>query len=360
MSVTTGMIGGGFYDRHSAPQASALAYVLPWLVEAAADMDFAPTPNTITLADFGCSEGRNSIAVMKSVLPTLRSRTKRTFLTVHSDLPTNDFSQLLQALGAKDTSVLGDENVYSAVVGGSMFDQLLPSRSTHIAMTFNAIGFLSRRPLDELPGYILPNGPSAVRGVGAVSDIERTAFATQALSDLNSFLRARSEELVPGGKLLIQVFSVGDTHRTCDGIYDVLNDAVLEAVEAGEISPMTYASYYQPVYFRTLEELTAPFDSSTGQCADLFSLDRAECYEVPVPFVEDFKQTGDIATYASAYVQFLRAFTEPVLRLALDENPKAQKIVDGIYVRIEELLMEHPERYPFNYVSAAAMLSRLS
>lgn len=89
-------------------------------------------------------------------------------------------------------------------------------------------------------------------------------------------------------------------------------------------------------------------------------MDRAESYEVPVPFVEDFKQTGDIATYASAYVQFLRAFTEPVLRLALDENPKAQKIVDGIYVRIEQLLMEHPERYPFNYVSAAAMLSRLS
>ncbi len=241
-----------------------------------------------------------------------------------------------------------------------MFDQLLPSRSAHIAMTFNAIGFLSRRPLDQLPGYILPNGPSAVRGIGTVTEIEKKAFATQALSDLNSFLRARGEELVPGGKLLIQVFGVGDTHRTCDGIYDVLNDAVLEAIDAGEISLMTYASYYQPVYFRTLEELTAPFDSSTGQCADLFSLDRAECYEVPVPFVEAFKQTGDVAAYASAYVQFLRAFTEPVLRLALDENPKAQKIVDGIYVRIEQLLMEHPERYPFNYVSAAAMLSRLS
>lgn len=354
------MIGGGFYNRHSAPQARALAYVLPWLVEAAAEMDFAPTPDAIALADFGCSEGRNSIAVMKSVLPALRSRTKRPFLTVHSDLPTNDFSQLLQALGSKDSSVLGDGNVYSALVGGSMFDQLLPSRSTHIAMTFNAIGFLSCRPLDRLPGYILPNGPSALRDVGTVTDVERETFAAQALSDLDSFLRARGEELVPGGKLLIQVFGVGEAHRTCDGIYDVLNDAVLEAVEAGEISRMTYDSYYQPVYFRPLEELTAPFDLSTGQCADLFSLDRAECYEVPVPFVEDFKQTGDIATYANAYVQFLRAFTEPVLRLALGKNPKAQKIVDGTYVRIEELLIENSERYPFNYVSVAALLSRLS
>jgi gibberellin A4 carboxyl methyltransferase len=360
MSVTTGMIGGGFYNRHSAPQASALAYVLPWLVEAATEMDFAPAPDAVALADFGCSEGQNSITAMKSVLPVLRSRTKRPFLTVHSDLPTNDFSQLLQALGRKDKSVLGDGNVYSAVISGSMFDQLLPSRSAHIAMTFNAIGFLSRRPLDRLPGYILPNGPSAVRNVGTVTDVERAAFATQARSDLDSFLRARGEELVPGGRLLIQVFGVGEAHRTCDGIYDVLNDAALDAVEAGAIDRVTYDSYYQPVYFRTLEELIAPFDSSTGQCADLFSLDRAECYEVPVPFVEDFKQTGDIATYASAYVQFLRAFTEPVLRLALGENSKVQKIVDGTYVRVEQLLMEHPERYPFNYLSVAAMLNRLS
>jgi hypothetical protein len=29
-SVTTGMVGGGFYNRHSAPQMSAIDHVMPW------------------------------------------------------------------------------------------------------------------------------------------------------------------------------------------------------------------------------------------------------------------------------------------------------------------------------------------
>jgi len=100
---------------------------------------------------------------------------------------------------------------------------------------------------------------------------------------------------------------------------------------------------------------------STASCAlgrRNFRLDRAECYEVPVPFVEDFEQTGDGAAYARAYVEFLRAFTEPVLRLALGENPSTQAIVNGVYERVEQLLVEHPERYLFHYVSVAALLTR--
>ncbi|MHA1573451.1 MAG: hypothetical protein ACTSX8_05605 [Alphaproteobacteria bacterium] len=355
--MTTGMIGGGFYNRHSAPQANALAHVLPWLVEAAATIDLAPVPQAVTLADFGCSEGQNSIKVMNAVLPVLRSRTDRPLVTIHSDLPTNDFSEALLALRPEGQSVFGDD-AYSAILGGSMFDQLLPPRSVHIAMTFNAVGFLSRRPLDRLPGYILPNGPSALRNVGTVTEAERYAFADQARVDLESFLGARAIELVPGGKLLVQVFGVGDEHRTCDGIYDVLNDAVLKAVASGEIDRATYEAYYQPVYFRTLEELLAPLEPGAGACADWFSVDRAECYEVPVPFVEELIQSGDVMAYASAYTRFLRAFTAPVLSLALGDNPKADAIVDDVFGTVEQLLTKHPERYRFDYVSAAALLTR--
>jgi len=356
-TVTTGMIGGGFYNRHSAPQANALEYVLPWLIEAAAAMDLSPVPEAVTLADFGCSEGQNSIKVMHAVLPVLRSRTSRPLVTIHSDLPTNDFSEALLALRPQGQSVFG-ENTYSAILGGSMFDRLLPPRSLHVAMTFNAVGFLSRRPLDRLPGYILPNGPSALRNVGAVTETERSAFAEQAGADLESFLRARAVELVPGGKLLVQVFGMGEEYRTCDGLYDVLNDAVLEAVTSGQIDRATYDAYYQPVYFRTLKELLTPLEAGTGVCTDLFSIDRAECYEVPVPFVEDFKQNGAAAAYASAYTRFLRAFTEPVLRLALGDNPKTDAVVGDVFGRVERLLTAHPERYRFDYVSVAALMTR--
>lgn len=350
MTVTTGMVGHGFYDRNSAPQWAAIEAVLPWLEESIAEMQLGDLPLTIGVADFGCSEGRNSIQIMRRLIPRIRARTARPIQTIHSDLPTNDFTALLPGLRSDGRSVFGD-GIFSTVVGGSMFDPLLPPCSTHLAMTFNALGFLSRRPLERLPGYILPNGPSARRGVDAVSAEDRAVFAAQAQADVGSFLKARAAELVPGGKLLVEVFGAGDSARTCDGIYDALNDAVLEALDAGLIDRAGYEAYYQPVYFRTLDELTAPLAS----LAPLFHLERAETYEVAVPFVEDLRRTGDAAAFARSCTDFFRAFTEPVLRAAF---PARESLADDIFSRAERLIREHPERYEFHYVSVAALLTR--
>ena len=39
MTVTTGMLGRGFYNRHSAPQWAAIDCVLPWLEDALLSMN---------------------------------------------------------------------------------------------------------------------------------------------------------------------------------------------------------------------------------------------------------------------------------------------------------------------------------
>lgn len=357
MTVTTGMVGHGFYDRNSAPQRAAIEVVLPWHQEAIAGMDLADPPQAVGIADFGCAEGRNSIRVLQRLVTALRARTGRPVLTVQSDLPTNDFTALLTALRPGGRSVLG-EDVYSSLVGGSMYDRLLPPGSIHVATTFNALGFFSRRPLERLPGYILPNGPSAVRGVGAVSAAEQAAFAGQAARDLESFLQARATELAPGGKLLVNVFGTAGEARTCDGVYDVLNDAMLEALDAGLIDRAGYEAYYQPVYFRNLDELTAPL-AAGAPLAALYHLDRAAAYESAVPFVEDFRKDGDVAAYARQYTDFFRAFTEPVLCLAFPaQDPK--RFADDVFGRAERLLRAHPARYPFRFASVAMLLTRSS
>ena len=118
-SVTTGMVGGGFYNRNSAPQMSAIDHVMPWLEDAIGDVSFDDGAGTFGLADFGCSEGRNSIAVMRRLIPLLRRRTGRHIQTIHCDLPTNDFSSLFVGLRPDGRSVFGD-GVSSYAVGGSM------------------------------------------------------------------------------------------------------------------------------------------------------------------------------------------------------------------------------------------------
>jgi len=331
-SSTTGMVGGGFYNANSSAQMAAIAHVLPWITEALQEIDLESTCAAVRLADFGCSEGANSIAVMRELIAALRPATDRPIETVHSDLPTNDFSQLFLALRPDGVSTYGDTNVFSSAVGGSMFDQLLAPASCDFASTFNAIGFLSRYPLERLPGYILPNGPSASRNNGHVSDEDRAVFAAQAEADIAAFLRARARELRPGGKLILQVFGSGAEARTCDGIYDLLNDALLDHVASGEFPADIYDRYYQPVYFRTLDELTAPLTQS-AEFEAVFRLDRSETYEVPVAFNETFKASGDLDAYADAYVNFFRAFTEAPLRLALRDQVGSQVLIDKIYAQ---------------------------
>ncbi len=356
-ATTTGMTGGGFYNANSAPQWQAIEAVIPWLEEAAAGLPLEGD-GPVGLADFGCSEGRNSIAVMTHVLKTLLPRTDRPVQTIHSDLPTNDFSKLFLSLRPDGASAFQSNRIFSAAVGGSMFDQLLPPASVHLATTFNAIGFLSERPVDVLPGYILPNGPGPIRENGFVSVEDRQTFSELAKQDVARFLKKRALELVPGGKLLLQVFGTTDTARTCDGIYDLLNDAVLDFVETGEISRQTYDRYYQPVYMRSLDELTAPLLESRYGAADLYSLDRKMADEIEVPFNQAFEADGNLDRYVKDYVNFFRAFSEAVLRNALPDGSDREDLVNRIYARAESLLKAAPESYPFRYAAVAMLLTR--
>lgn len=356
-STTSGMVGGGFYNANSAPQWQAIEAVLDLVDQAAGTLPVAGD-GPVCLADFGCSEGRNSIAVMQQALATLLPRTDRPVQTIHSDLPTNDFSKLFLNLDDDGRGVFDKDRVYSAAVGGSMFDQLLPPRSVHLATTFNAIGFLSRRPVAELPGYILPNGPSTARGNGHVSDADRSAFADQAQQDVATFLQSRARELVPGGKLLVQVFGGNDQARTCDGIYDLLNDAVLAFVASGEISKESYDRYYQAVYMRSLDELTAPVADEGSGAAGLFEIEETRSYEIPVPFNERFAVDGDQDRYCTDYVNFFRAFTQAVLEASLPAGSGRAELVERIYGRARDLLREAPELYPFRYIAVAMLLTR--
>ncbi len=357
-SIIAGMVGGGYYNQHSAPQMASIDFVLPWLDDAIASMPLSDAgPTTIGLADFGCSEGGNSIAVMQRLVSAFRKRSSRPIQTHHVDLPTNDYREFFKNLRPDGRSVFEAAETYSTAVGGSMYGQLLPPRSIHLATTFNSIGYLSKGPVDRLASFVSANGPSARRGIGEVSKEDRDAFADQAEADMESFLIARAAELVPGGKLLIHNFGCGEVFRECDGNCDVLNDSLLEILDAGIIDREGYETFYLPVYYRTLDELTAPLAKTNSTLARRFQLERAESYEVPVPFVEQFNSTGDADRFARAYTKYIRAFFEPVLRVSFAEHADLDRLVSEVFERTEHLIRNHPDRYEYHYIGIAVLLT---
>jgi gibberellin A4 carboxyl methyltransferase len=359
MPVTHGMKGDGFYDRNSSPQMAAVAAVLPWLEDAVAQMDLADSPAPVVVIDYGCSEGRNSIAAMQRITGALRARTPRPIQTIHSDLPTNNFNQLFVSLAAADLCTGSQWAVYSMAVGGSMFEQLVPPETLTIATTFNAIGYLDRQPQAEIADYILPMGPRRQRLGVTVTEEARNIFANQADSDLIRFYRARADEIISGGKLLVASFGADEYHRCCDGLYDVLNDALLDLRDTGRLDGETYRRLIFPIYYRTRQELIDPLLRHDSPVAGCFRVERVESLEVSVPFNQRWEQSGDVSAYAKEYTGFLRAFSEPILRLSFANHDNLEALIEEVYQRVQVRLLANPADYEFHYIEVAALLTRL-
>jgi len=361
MPTTTGMKGGGYYDANSKEQRSALETFLPWLETAIAEL---PSPATFqeswNVLDIGSSEGGNAIYAMNRLITALRRHSDLPVWVLFDDLSTNDFNQMFLNLFPQGGSAFSAPDIFSAAIGGSAFGRLVPPRSLHLATTFNAIGFFETRPTARLPHFILsmqPN-PHAPREGVAVTESELKPFQDQAHQDLCHFYAARAEELVSGGKLLVQVFGRNESWSTGYGICDVLSDALLDFVEAEMLPRSFYEAFVFPAYYRSVEELIAPLQEET-ELAAAFRVEKAEVREVPVPFNDALARTGDQSAWAHSYTSFLRAFTEPVLLAALPVDLPQENTIKKIYQRVERLLEDHPERYEFHFISIAALLTRV-
>jgi hypothetical protein len=358
MPATTGMKGAGYYDRHSGAQLSSIQAFQDWVDDAVANLPLPDPSQAVTVLDLGSSEGRNAIHLMAAIVAGLRRRTGQPVQTLYSDLASNNFSQLFANLEEARRAGLFPAGVYPGAVGGSFYDPLLRPGTVHFATCFNAIQWLDQLPPVPLPDAVVYRRPHPPRPGRSASPKVTTAFRHQAEQDLVRFLECRAQELVPGGKLLLA--SPGDTDQASvgDGVADVLNDACLDLVAAGQLQREEYERLTMPVYFRTLAELLAPLERADSPVRGAFAVERAEVLEAPTPFVVAFQRDGNVAAYAAAYTGFLRAISEPVVRAAFNQRAGETATVDRLYEHIQARLVAEPERYWWRYIVVAVLLTR--
>jgi hypothetical protein len=352
------MKGAGYYDQNSEAQMTSIQALQHWVADAVADLPLPAAAQPVTVMDLGSSEGRNAIRLMRAIVAGLRRRTDQPLQTIYSDLASNNFNQLFSNLEEARRAGRFPTGVYPSVVGGSFYGPLLQPRTVHLATCFNSIQWLDRIPALPLPhsvGYRRPHPPRPGLDVPPEAT---AAFKRQAELDLVRFLECRAREMVPGGKLLLASPGDADQARVGDGLLDVLNDACLDLVAAGRLERRQYERLTMPVYCRTVAELLAPLERDDSPVQGAFAVDRAEAFEVPTPFVIDFRRGGDVAAYARAYTGFLRAISEPVVRTALNQVEENTATVEGLYERIRARLLAEPERYLFHYIQVAALLTR--
>jgi hypothetical protein len=122
------MEGEGAYNRYAKLPAGGVALALPLLEKAAQGVRLDPEDQPFVLADYGSSQGKNSLAPLRVAIMALRSRLDRPIFTYHIDQPSNDFNSLFEVLDADpDRYTLDRPHIFPAAIGRSFYSQVLPA-----------------------------------------------------------------------------------------------------------------------------------------------------------------------------------------------------------------------------------------
>jgi len=350
--ATQGMVGDGYYDAHSTFQADVAASAAA-LLRQAIDILRLPGNGRVTVADYGCGEGRNSMATVKTALGLLAARGVTEAVVLHNDLPTNDWIGLAANLSSAASYLRDFPQARALFAPHGFFARVTLPESITLGTSGSAVHWLSRQP----PGLDMPR--SLYRSDAPPAELAK--ILTQAAGDWQTFLAARAEELQPGGVLLVQMLgadvNANPVRVSGAGLLKLMNECALRLVDSGDIPEEVYAAYCFPVVPRTIEEATAPVK---GVLADRLELIHCGLNFVPSPYQAALEKTGDVPAFAKNYTAFTRAFSESSLRQGAFNLGRGDpgRLADRFYGLMERALAASPAAYPFDDVTLAIMVRR--
>jgi len=332
----TAMEGVGFYNKHSSAQASGIARMLS-LLETAANA-VVVGDESLVIADYGASQGRNSMAPMRLAIETLRAKhgVEKPVLVYHTDLPSNDFTSLFEVLKDDPSSYCKSGSaIYPAAVGRSFFDTILPPSHAHLGWNSWAVHWLSQKSMDATD-HISPTL--------STSPEVRAAASRQSALDWESFLSARASELRSGGKLLCLIIIDPGERVNSDLLWQHLWDAIVEAGRDGLLTMQQQLQFTLPIWYRSMAELKAPFGAE-NRFAGL-QVEHIEATTAPDPFWAEFEKTGDAGQFGRSWANTMRAISAPTILAVLGDDRR--DLLDDICARYAARIAAKPVRYDWN------------
>jgi len=345
------MEGKGAYNRHARIPAGGAVLALPLLEEAVRKLALDDWNAPVVLADYGSSQGKNSLAPMHIAIGILRERLgpERSILVFHIDQPTNDFNTLFEVLATDtDRYALDEPDVYPCAIGRSFYQNVLPPESVHLAWCSYAAVWLSRVPA-LIPGHFV-----AHRDTGTAN----AAFERQAAQDWKTFLSLRSREMHLGGRLVVVLPALNDEGESgLAALFDQANEALVEMVDAGEICADERERMVLGTYPRRRCELLVPFHAD-GHFQGL-TVEHCELYSLPDPAWADYERDRNAEALATKHALFFRSVFVPSLALSLTNahDPGQRHIfADRLEKRLKRRLSKEPT--PFDSFAQTTVIAK--
>lgn len=260
------------YTKNSRIQEKTMFQIKPVLEEATRAVYTALHPQTMVVADLGCSSGPNTLRFVSEVIGIIARHCKeygrqhdhtqlQFFL---NDLPGNDFNNLFQLIQQfnKSTAINHKSEAAEALpppcyisgLPGSYYTRIFPSESVHLFHSLFCLQWRSEAPEGNkktcLDIYITKTmSPSMVK-----------LFQQQFQKDFSLFLRLRYEELVSGGQMVLTF--IGRKHENVftgesNHLYGLLAQSLKSLVDEGLVEKEKLESFYLPMYSPSVGEVEA-------------------------------------------------------------------------------------------------------
>lgn len=226
--------------------------------------------NTFRISELGCSIGPNTFSAMQHVVEALKDKYHNNqefkystnnileFQVFFNDHVTNDFNTLFRSLPI-------DRSYYALGAPGSFHGRLFPSRSIHFSHCSSAIHWLSKIPEELLDEKSPAWNKGLIHYIGASNIEVVNAYVAQFERDMEVFLNARAEEIVPGGMIvLILPQSIGRLMK-------FFGSSLMDLVNEGKLDESLFNSFNVPIYFPSPEDMTKVVEKN-----GCFSIERIE------------------------------------------------------------------------------------
>jgi SAM dependent carboxyl methyltransferase len=340
------MASGGVYDHHSDYQLRGAISQVDRVESVAGELVPDEERGGLAIADYGCAQGRVTNMLIHRAVERIRAGHPDAPLSVyHNDLLTNDWATFVAHLQAEDSylSIRGGP-ITPLISAISFYEPVAPRRIVDLGISFAAAQWLaSAGP---------PDGGTALY-FDQLEGRVRKEMAAQAHADWTRFLGLRADELVSGGRLIVNLMAIPDGGTAAGHqAWGRVRAICVELAAEGLLDPDHLDKYVIPIYERTVEELRRPFGEGIGERLELLEEHLAP---VENPAAARYRQDGDAAAFARDFTGFFRAFSEPSLRTGLAAGDEA---IEELYRRLGAQLEENAETFSFEVNALTVVMRR--
>ncbi|KAI9376194.1 S-adenosyl-L-methionine-dependent methyltransferase [Aspergillus egyptiacus] len=280
----TSMVGGGYYNQNSSLQ-GLVAEQCGGLVSPADCQG-----QSITFVDYGCSEGSNSVRMVRKALESCPEDSAITI--VFNDTPANDYNSLSATIdrSLRDPENKGTRKIFPVIAPQSYYEQVVMDESVDVGFSTASLHWISR--LQPASGDLLP------------SDADISA---EVLADILRFLRARHREVRSGGHLLLSFPVDGDLSLKC--AYPSIFQCIADLADDKIISRAAASKFRFPFHFRTPEEIAQALEAAKGQWQVVEHFDRDVVHPSFLQFQSTLAESASGAPNAAALEAYCRAIS---------------------------------------------------